>query len=618
MSSPEVSDLIDRIAACVRAEGQQRVADELTRRKDAPRRAKPVVLVAGEDKRGKSSLVNALLGRPDLSPVGVEVVTGAPISFFHADPERAAIVRYGEKTPTDSDVETARRLATVQGNPQNEENIRAVQIGVPCELLRGVTIVDTPGVGGLNSGHAELTLQSLQFADALVFVIEAGAQFRAAELAFLRRASARIETVVLVLTKIDLHRGWRTILEDNLAILREQAPRFSSCPVVPVSSLLAARALQCDDPEDEAALREESGIPSLEEVLTHHVVERSGVLADANLLREGLRPLAVAERAVWEQVSSIETGGQAREALQAEQRRLAQLGEDRADWPRRLDTEVRRLGLQRSEDASRGLIEIRRRYDERLKNPSKQDVESMPGELVADLTALAGRLNEDAAKQLTKLVESLIDDIDDASSLRASIERATSSRLEDQLATIEMGSHGLNHYDRLSVLSSFSSGKSLSTLISGGGLGLTAGTLIAPPVGIAIGLGLGSFYAYQAFKGKRRTYFTSEFKAWMSEQCSQAQTTINTTFQRDMIDVQDEMRRAVKEALAEREAQIQTSLAESKKLLEAEESERAVAKKALDDRLSAARGLQREARQLLQSLGVAPVSDAASAAPAGT
>ncbi|HTW99043.1 MAG TPA: dynamin family protein, partial [Acidimicrobiales bacterium] len=178
-SDPErAAALVERAAEVIRAEGRPKVADDLLAKRQARRKARPTILVAGEDKRGKSSLVNALLRRSDLSPVGVEVVTGAPISFFLASPERAAIVRYGETKPVPTDVATAQRLATVQGNPGNEENIRAVQIGVDCPLLEHVTLVDTPGVGGLSSGHGELTLQSLQFADALLFVVEAGAQFR--------------------------------------------------------------------------------------------------------------------------------------------------------------------------------------------------------------------------------------------------------------------------------------------------------------------------------------------------------------------------------------------------------------------------------------------------------
>jgi GTPase SAR1 family protein len=605
MIASAIRSLLEKSAERVRSEGKPDIADKLLRKADAPRSGTPVVLVAGEDKRGKSSLVNALLGRTDLSPVGVEVVTGAPITFFNADPERAAIVRYGQSKPEVVEFETARQLATVQGNPQNRENIRAVRLGIPCPLLEKVTLVDTPGVGGLQSGHGELTLQSLQFAQALVFVIEAGAQFRAAELEFLRRASARIDTVILVLTKIDLHRGWRTILEDNLAILRAQAPRFADCPVVPVSSLLALRALQCDDPDDAEALLDESGIARLRKVIGDRVVERSELLDDANLLRETLWPLAVSERSIREQIGVLTSGGAARAALEAEQARLGKLGEDRAEWPRRLDTEIRKMSLQRTEDVARGLVDIRRRYETRLKQSKKEDREGLPGELVADLTALAGRLNEEAAKRLTSMLTDLLADIDPTTGMRDSIARATEQELDHQLGSIAIGSYNLDKYNKMSLLSSFSTGHGFAALASGSGLGLTAGAIIAPPIGIAIGLGLGAFYAFESFQNKKGTLFASEFRDWMSEQCNQTQLTVNTTFQREMIDVQEEMRLAVRDALAEREKDINASLAHGQRLLASEQAQQSVAKEGLEGRLTSIRSLQHEVTDLLSRLGAA-------------
>ncbi len=601
MTSPNIAELVTRAADFVRSEGRDGAADTLVAKRDAPGRPRPVILVAGEDKRGKSSLVNALLEKPDLSPVGVEVVTGSPISFFYADPPTAAIVRYGETSRVPVDFEEGRNLATVEGNPQNQANIRAVQLGTPAPILQRVMIVDTPGVGGLSSGHAELTLQSMQFADALMFVLESGAQIRAAELEFLRRASARIDTVVFALTKIDLHRGWRNIMEDNRRILREQAPRFADCPMVPVSALLANRALASEDEDDRRELLEESGIPALQEAISDFVVERAGVLNDANLLRETLGPLAVAERALSEQLSALESGGETRATLEQEQARLQKLGQDKAEWPRQFDSEIRKLTLRRSEDVARGITDIRRKYDERLKKATKKDEESLPGEVVADLTALASRLNEDAAATLVAMVEKVIDDIDSASDLKESIAHVTANRLGEDLSGINMGTHTLNGYDKLSVLSSFSSGRSLSSLLTGSSLGIGAG-IVAPPVGIAIGIGLGALYAFQAFKGKARAAFTSEFRSWLSEQCNETQVTVNTTFQRELIDLQEEMRTAVRDALAEREKQLSESLEVTKRLLEEEGSKREAAQEQLVQRRNNGRQIQQEISALLTEL----------------
>ena len=605
MAAPRVSELVERCAEQVRAGGRRDIADELIRRLDVTPSGVPIVLVAGEDKRGKSSLVNALLGRRDLSPVGVEVVTGAPITFYKADPERAAIVRYGQSKEQEVDFQAARQLATVQGNPGNEQNIRAVRLGIPCALLDKVTIVDTPGVGGLDSGHGELTLQSLQFAQALVFVMEAGSQFGAGELDFLKKAATRIDTVVLVLTKIDLNRGWRTVLDDNLAILREKAPRFVGCPVVPVSSRLALRGLQTDDPQEAEALREESGIARLESVLGERVVERAAVLHDANLLRGTIWPLSMSERSLREQLALVTQGGAAREILDAEWERLATLGDDRAEWPALLEREIRKLTLQRNEDLTIGLATVRRKYEERLKAEKKEDREGLPGELLADLTALAGRLNEQAARQLSHMLDEMIEDIDPKGSLQTSIDRATDHDLDEQLALLGIGDYKLDRFGKLTLMSSFASGHSISTILSGAGLGIGTGAFLFPPIGIAIGIGLGAFFAFESFRSKKGSLFAMEFRGWMGEQCNQVQSVVTTTFQREVIDVQDEMYRAVRAALEEREREIGDSIQSAEKLLADEDAGRADAEQDLGRRLASIEELRRSVLTMLRSLRTA-------------
>jgi GTPase SAR1 family protein len=611
MTAPEPSEALAAAVTVLRSGGRNQVADELARPIQERPDHIPSVLIAGEDKRGKSSLLNALIGSPDLSPVGVEVTTGCPISFFHSDPPRAAILRYGQTSPDAVELAEAQRLSTIKGNPQNVENIRAVQIGARSDLLRSLLLVDTPGVGGLDSGHAQLTLQTLAFADALVFVVEAGAQFRAAELQFLKRASARIETVVLVMTKTDLHRGWRTILDDNLRLLESHAPRFTSCPVVPTSASLALRSLRTEDPEDAEALLEESGIPRLRAVLVDHVVRRAHQLETANRLRAAIGPLNVMDRAISEKLAVLETGDAATVELEAEQTRLEQLGKDKAEWPRKLDREIRRLSLERNEECTRGMVDIRRRYDERIKNPKKEDAETLPGELVADLSALAGQLNELAAKRLMEVVAEVLDDLDDAGGLRDSLGRLSSGTLQERLGSVGMGSTSLARHEKLMIVSSFATGRSFGGLMTGSGLGITATAVVAPPVGIAIGLGVGALFAYQAFRGRSKQLFATEFRAWMSEQCSQAQVTINTTFQREMIDIQDEVKDLVRDVLNERERQISESLQESKGLSQETAADRERMVSGFQARRKAVRQARRGVNDSLQALGLGVVVDEA-------
>ncbi len=83
------------------------------------------------------------------------------------------------------------RWVTERGNPDNRLGVEQVEVGLPHPLLeRGITLIDTPGIGGLNAAHAAATLAFLPVADALVFVSDASAELTGPELEFLaERAS---------------------------------------------------------------------------------------------------------------------------------------------------------------------------------------------------------------------------------------------------------------------------------------------------------------------------------------------------------------------------------------------------------------------------------------------
>jgi Dynamin family len=599
MTDEHVSAAVGRAQRILRAERRADEADEIGKILVAPPRAKPAVFVAGEDKRGKSTLVNALLAQPDASPTGVEVVTAAPITFFASERPAGLVFRYGSDDPQPCTPEEARRLATVAGNPGNAGNVRAVAVGVASPLLDVINLVDTPGVGGLGSAYGELTIQSLASADALVFVIAAGAQFRAAELKFLREASANIDAVVIALTKTDLFRGWRTILDDNMRILAEQAPRFAGCPVVPVSSLLALRGLGSADAGEASELRVESGTARLEEVIKAQVVERVEVLRERNALRASIGALTGVERRLQERLAGMDGAGEgdSRAALEAERARLRVLGEDRADWLSGLDVEVRKLTLERAEAATKGCLELRRAYDARLKKLEKADRDVLPGELIADLTALAGRLNETAAERLSAFVRRTLAEVEEGNRLSSTIHDLTDYSLQEQLETISFGSTDISAQDKLSILTSFSSGRSLGAFA-----GVAASAFLAPPMGLLLGFGLGGMFAFQSFRSRGQTAFVAEFQAWMQTEIAQAQSAINTTFAHRMIDVQAEIRRAIQAVLARRESELTEAIEAARRALEEEASARDERRKKLHANIQAIRTLRRNSSQLLAGL----------------
>jgi predicted nucleic acid-binding Zn-ribbon protein len=88
----------------------------------------------------------------------------------------------------------------------------------------------------------------------------------------------------------------------------------------------------------------------------------------------------------------------------------------------------------------------------------------------------------------------------------------------------------------------------------------------------------------------------------MTAQSTQTQTTVNTTFAREVIDLQEEMRSMVRDVLNEREGQINASLAESKRILETATTQRQQATEQLRRRRQEVRKLSVDIQDALATL----------------
>jgi len=234
------------------------------------------VLVVGEFKQGKSFLVNALV-QAVVCPVHDDIATSVPTVVSHDAVPSVTLVRPAD-AEADSrvehvDVPIAKLEGYVREASDAEQRYSYVEVGLPCELLAGgLEIVDTPGVGGLNSVHGAATMAALPSADAVLLVSDASQEYTAPELEFLRQAIRLCPNVACVLTKIDLHPEWRRIAEldrVHLKVAGMQTELFA------LSSTARWAALQSDDRELDA----ESGFPALIRFLRQRVMDQADVLA---------------------------------------------------------------------------------------------------------------------------------------------------------------------------------------------------------------------------------------------------------------------------------------------------------------------------------------------------
>ncbi len=196
---------VDRLVAVARALGLDRLADRIVA--DTARRLRarrPRVAVVGRTGRGKSTVVNALVGRP-VVPVDVLPTTRRAVVVGGDVPPGPHLVGDdGMAEPLDA----ARFEALVRGRDRAPGT---VVVGPVSEDEARVEVVDTPGIGDEGAPDPAAVLAELPSADVLVLVLDATQAMARSEQAFLAAVVEALgglrssgAALVVVVTRTDL------------------------------------------------------------------------------------------------------------------------------------------------------------------------------------------------------------------------------------------------------------------------------------------------------------------------------------------------------------------------------------------------------------------------------
>jgi GTP-binding protein EngB required for normal cell division len=166
--------------------------------------------VLGQFKRGKSTLLNALLGQ-NVLPTAVVPLTAVPtwIRFGHAPRARVEFssAAVPEEFATTDPAELCRfltKFVTESGNPHNRLGVARVEVFHPAEILKnGVVFIDTPGIGSTLRHNTETTLSFLPQCDAALFLVSADPPVTEVEVEFLRKVRPNVSRLFFVLNKVD-------------------------------------------------------------------------------------------------------------------------------------------------------------------------------------------------------------------------------------------------------------------------------------------------------------------------------------------------------------------------------------------------------------------------------
>ncbi len=162
------------------------------------------LVVVGRFSRGKTSLMNAILGT-DRLPTGIVPLTSVVTTVAYGSKEQVIINYHGKRIPSEIAIDALPQFITQGHNPGNIRQVRVAEVKLPAEFLRrGFYFVDTPGLGSAIPENTRTTEEFLPEADAFVLVTSYESPLSEEELRIVRAASSSGRRVFVVLNKHDL------------------------------------------------------------------------------------------------------------------------------------------------------------------------------------------------------------------------------------------------------------------------------------------------------------------------------------------------------------------------------------------------------------------------------
>ncbi len=200
--------------------------------------------VLGQFKRGKSTLLNALLG-DKLLPTDILPVTAIPTFIaaaenvdvqvnFEIDAEPIKFIPSSDQPLMDFLAD----YVTEEGNPNNQRQVKQVEIGHPSTILKqGVVLIDTPGIGSTHKHNTEVAYQILPQCDAALFLVSPDPPITEIELEYLKEIRQQLPQTFFILNKIDFLDE-----QDKTASLKFLADQLAPiCDGVPLVLAVSAR-----------------------------------------------------------------------------------------------------------------------------------------------------------------------------------------------------------------------------------------------------------------------------------------------------------------------------------------------------------------------------------------
>ena len=187
--------------------------------------------VVGQMKRGKSSLINALL-KANVLPTGVLPVTAIITEIRYGEVPGAAIIYATGGLREQVAISSLANYISEVRNPGNKKQVASVEVTYPSPFLKdGIVLIDTPGIGSTHRHNTETTEHYLEQIDAGILVLSVDPPITEIESQFINDLKDEIPKLFFILNKTDIASSDEIseivhFLEDELNRLQISSPEI--------------------------------------------------------------------------------------------------------------------------------------------------------------------------------------------------------------------------------------------------------------------------------------------------------------------------------------------------------------------------------------------------------
>lgn len=384
------------------------------------------IVVCGEVKKGKSTLLNAIIGQ-DILPVDNEIATSQVFRITNSPRESFELVFNDGTRHLISRSDLPKYGSQVDANVQGEASfgnklLSYIQVNVPVAFLpENVSLVDTPGLGAIYKSHEWITQNYVKKAAAVLFVFDPKTPLVKQEQVFIKRVLDITPYVMFVMTKIDTvaPSEWTSQLRRTEESLSElfKSHKLQPPTVYPISSTVLREAADEDEVDFRVENMRVSMFPAIKDELMRMITKAVALTHTSLALYESQNHIIKVRTYISDLLkTSAEAGQQLDQQFKNE--KMALQTKLQQDWgadsvkKKQLADDISRVCnnvANRVSQMFRMTSPIREHYMNKIKNLSTMDEvealgKTMPQSVVNDVVAQWESIMTDAEQEVSALI----------------------------------------------------------------------------------------------------------------------------------------------------------------------------------------------------------------------